>query len=150
MTLTVQTNSERSEAPLPAQDLFSMAPLPATSTRGHPRRGGVRQVESRASAEPWKLSLGRACARAFALAVPAVLFRFPLWCVLLAVGAAVAGELIAWRPVRRCYWAVVLSAGLAEITSIFVSPFTWPLRFGFFLVLLGAGVYLYGTQTNDL
>lgn len=97
------------------------------------------------------LNLGRAAVRAAALSAPAMLLRFPLWIVFAAVGAAVVGELLSgWRAVSRAYWAVVVAAVLAEATSIFVSPFSWPLRFGFFLTLLGTAVCLYGTQTNDL
>jgi hypothetical protein len=36
------------------------------------------------------------------------------------------------------------------MTSIFITPFTWWLRFAFFGTLIGSYVFLFVTQTNDL
>jgi uncharacterized membrane protein YeaQ/YmgE (transglycosylase-associated protein family) len=47
--------------------------------------------------------------------------------------------------------ATVFAAGfLTQATSIFVTPYTWWLRFAFFLTLIGAYVVLIVWQTREL
>lgn len=65
------------------------------------------------------------------------LFRFPIWAVA-ALALFVAGVNL-WRlpkPATRAWVIVALSFFFAQATSIFVLPFTWPMRFGFCAVLL--------------
>ena len=42
------------------------------------------------------------------------------------------------------------SGFLAQTTSIFFTPFTWSMRFAFFVAMLGALVLLIVWQTRDL
>jgi hypothetical protein len=39
-------------------------------------------------------------------------------------------------PAKRAFAIVAASFFFAQVTSIFITPFTWPLRFGFCAVLL--------------
>jgi preprotein translocase subunit SecG len=87
---------------------------------------------------------------AAAVALGAI-FRFPVQ-VLLVLAFAGLGVVI----VRRWRWgglagSTAFAAGfLAQATSIFVTPFTWWMRFTFFAVMLGALVLLIVWQTREL
>ena len=97
-----------------------------TPTREHEELDGYLALRWRASG----------VALAFAAAVGHV-SNFPTWAV--AALALFAGGMSLWPlpPLARrsCVLAAV-SFFFAQVTSVFVSPFTWPLRFGFCAVLL--------------
>jgi hypothetical protein len=63
--------------------------------------------------------------------------HFPIWAV--AALALFVGARNLWPlpPLARRAWATAaVSFFFAQATSIFVPPFTWPMRFGFCAVLL--------------
>jgi uncharacterized membrane protein YczE len=110
-----------------------------------------KRRQTSALAPPLGTLLSRIAARGLIVGTVSALFRFPLWMTMAMICAVVPAELFAqWRGLSRVYWTVVLAVVAAQATSLFVTPFTWPLRFIFFFVLVGAGVFFYGTQTNDL
>jgi hypothetical protein len=80
-----------------------------------------------------------------------VLFRFPVTALFLLpfVGVALA---VAWRwMIARTVSLVIFASGfMVQATSIFVTPFTWPLRFVFFLALIGGFVLMISWQTKEL
>jgi hypothetical protein len=141
------------EVRTPAPDLFDMPPRePGVAptlirspliARG---AGKVPEEHSRGDVQLYRLAV-----RGALLAVAGAVLQFPLWLVPLFACAAVIGELAArWRRVSRLYWSAVLAAVCAQSSSLFVTPFTWPLRFVFFFTLIGAAVAFYGLQTDDL
>jgi hypothetical protein len=121
----------------PASDLFDEQPLhhavgqvgaiaPMTPTRTVDDLDGYVALR-------WSAA---GVALAFA-AVVGLVFRFPLWAV--AALALFAGGMSLRRLpslVTRGWVIVGVSFFFAQATSIFVSPFTWPIRFGFCAVLL--------------
>jgi hypothetical protein len=136
---------------MPAPDLFDA--LPGTGVVEPPPGSAAswKRGQTSAPAPPLGTLLGRIAARGLILGVVGALLRFPFWITMAMVCAVVTASLFAqWRRVSRLYWAVLLAVVAAQATSLFVTPFTWPLRFIFFFVLVGAGVFFYGTQTNDL
>ncbi|HJX48405.1 MAG TPA: hypothetical protein VJ375_11190 [Gaiellaceae bacterium] len=82
----------------------------------------------------------------------AVLFRFPFVALVAAPLAGVGMALLAGRWLRSGSVATTLAASafLAQATSIFVTPFTWPLRFGFFVTLLGVLVFFLPSPAREL
>jgi hypothetical protein len=61
---------------------------------------------------------------------------FPVW----ALVAFPAGAALCVRAGSRVAWVALWGAWAAQLTSAFdgpLNPFTWPLRFGFFGVLIG-------------
>jgi len=82
----------------------------------------------------------------------AVLFRFPFVALVAAPLAGVGVALLAGRWPRSGSVATTLAASafLAQATSIFVTPFTWPLRFGFFVTLLGVLVFFLPSPAREL
>jgi hypothetical protein len=95
------------------------------------------------------LDLGRLALRAVVLGVASLALSFQPWWAAVFVAAGVAGELLPRRrPLRLLYWTAVLAAFCAEATSLFVTPFTWPLRLGFFFVLVGAVAVFWAQQTD--
>jgi hypothetical protein len=78
-------------------------------------------------------------------------FRFPATALFLLpfIGVALA---VAWGwTIARTVSLVIFASGfMSQATSIFVIPFTWPLRFVFFLALVGAFVMMIGWQTKEL
>jgi hypothetical protein len=107
----------------------------------------IRVVPSRDSIRPAKIWFAVTAGIALAL-----IFRLPLVALVAAPLAGVAVALLAWRwPQSRSVAATLVAAAfLAQVTSIFVSPFTWPLRFGFFAVLLGALVLFLPSPAREL
>ena len=99
-----------------------------------------------------KLSPARAVAGAVTAVLLGVLFRFPVpvLLVLSVAGAAVVFAATRWTRGAE-FAATIFAAGfLAQMTSIFITPFTWWLRFAFFATLIGSYVFLFFTQTKDL
>ena len=92
-----------------------------------------------------------ACAALIAVALGLV-FRFPVpVLILLALaGAAVVVAAARWRRGAHVAATVFAAGFLTQATSIFVTPFTWWLRFAFFLALFGAYVVLIVWQTREL
>ncbi len=133
----------------PAVDLFDMPrPAPARSTAPAVSASPVRVAAPRKDSG---VELARLVGRGGLLGAASAMLRFPLWMTVMFISAAVLGELAhAWRPVRRVYWTAVLSGLCTESTAVFITPFTWPLRFVFFFTLIGAVILFYGMQTNDL
>jgi hypothetical protein len=133
-----------------APDLFDPrlgtgAAEPPLGSATSPKRRQTSAVAPRLGTLP-----SRIAARGLILGTVSAVLRFPLWITMAMVCAAVTVELFAqWRRVSRVYWTVLLAVFAAQATSLFVTPFTWPLRFIFFFLLVGAGVFFYGTQTND-
>jgi hypothetical protein len=138
------------QSPLPAPDLFDSPPVNGAV---EPRPGSAASWKHQASAlaPPLGTLLSRLAARGLILGTLCALLRFPLWMTMAMICALVTAELLAqWQRVSRVYWTVLLAVVAAQATSLFATPFTWPMRFTFFFVLVGAGVFFYGTQTNDL
>jgi hypothetical protein len=137
----------------PAPDLFDLAPTKGPARYSAPV-GSVaapRSQAARSPAQPQSLGFARLAGRAGALGVGGLLFGFPLWLTTAFACAGVIGELFAqWRRIRRFFWTSVLAAFCAQSTSLFISPFTWPLRFGFFFVLIGVVVVFWAQQTDGL
>ena len=136
--------------PSPAPDLFdlpssrSLAPFTAPPGAFAPARA-VSGPQERPG-----LDLGKLGLRAVVLGVAALALSFPVWWTAAFAGAGVAGELLPRRRTfRRLFWTAVLAAFCAQATSLFVTPFTWPLRAGFFFVLVGAVVVLWAQQIDD-
>lgn len=131
-------------APPPARDLFELEPPPRVPTPA-PTRPRRREWKSS------RISLPRLALLALSLAAASVALGLPVWIVAILPCAAVAGELLApWRQFRRAYWVAICAALCAQATSSFVTPFTWPMRFGFVSVLVGFGVVAYAAQTDGL
>jgi hypothetical protein len=88
---------------------------------------------------------------ASALLLASIVFRFP---IPLCLGFGAAGVVCqSARPhnwLYRSLWAVILAAFGAQVTSIFVTPFTFPLRFVFFFVLIGLLVGYVGSQLDEM
>ena len=131
----------------PANDLFDAAASPATTEAPLILTPPVRVVPARNPIRP-----ARICLAAVSGIALAVLFRFPILALVAAPLAGVAVALCAGRWPRSGSAAATLatSAFLAQATSIFVTPFTWLLRFGFFGVLLGTLVSLLPSPTREL
>jgi hypothetical protein len=86
----------------------------------------------------------------FSTAVGAVL-RFPMPVFLLLPFAGVACAVASKSALIGACARVVFAAGvLAQATSIFVTPFSWWLRFTFFGVLIGAIVVASAWQIRDV
>jgi hypothetical protein len=99
-----------------------------------------------------RLSPSRAVAGAVTAVLLGLLFRFPVpvLLVLAVAGAAVVFAATRWTRGAE-FAATIFAAGfLAQMTSIFISPFTWWLRFAFFGTLIGSYVLLFVWQTKDL
>jgi hypothetical protein len=78
-------------------------------------------------------------------------FHFPLEAmVLLPFAGLVAAVASHWRGGAPIALTVFVSGFLAQVTSMFVTPFTWPMRFGFFLILIGAYVLFIARQARHL
>jgi hypothetical protein len=113
-------------------------------------------LEQAAQAEPVRparreVTLARAVVGVVTAVALGAVFRFPLQ-VLLVLSFAGLGVVIArrWR-LGGLVGSTVFAAGfLAQATSIFVTPFTWWMRFTFFTVMLGALVLLIVWQTREL
>jgi len=132
-----------------APDLFDS--LPGAGAAGPPIGSATSWKLGQTSglAPPLGTLLWRIAARGLILGTVGALLRSPLWITMAMVCAVVTAELFAqWRRVSRVYWAVLLAVVAAQATSLFVTPFNWPMRFIF--VLVGTGVFFYGIQTNDL
>jgi hypothetical protein len=136
---------------MPAPDLFD--PLPGTGAvePGPGSAAAWKRRRTSALAPPLGTLLWRIAAHGLILGAVGALLRFPLWMTMAMICAVVTAELFApCRRVSRVYWTVLLAVFASQATSLFVTPFTWPMRFIFFFVLVGAGIFFYGTQTNDL
>ncbi|HEY5058172.1 MAG TPA: hypothetical protein VII51_04060 [Gaiellaceae bacterium] len=80
-----------------------------------------------------------------------LVFHFPLAAMLLLPFAGLAAAVAShWRGGTPIALTLFLSGFLAEVTSIFVTPFTWWMRFGFFLTLIGAYVLFITRQARHL
>jgi hypothetical protein len=109
-----------------------------------------------AQAEPVRparreVTLARAVVGVVTAVARGAVFRFPVQ-VLLVLSFVGLGVVIArrWR-LGGLVGSTVFAAGfLAQATSIFVTPFTWWMRFTFFTVMLGALVLLIVWQTREL
>jgi hypothetical protein len=99
-----------------------------------------------------KLSPSRAVAGAVTAVLLGLLFRFPVPALLVLSVAGAAVVFVSARWTRGAeFAATIFAAGfLAQMTSIFITPFTWWLRFAFFATLIGSYVFLFFTQTKDL
>lgn len=80
-----------------------------------------------------------------------MLFKFPMAAQFMLPFAGVGLAIATRYPLTRVLaWILFSSAIATQATSIFVTPFTWPLRLGFFAALFGAFGALFRSQTNDL
>jgi hypothetical protein len=110
------------------------------------------QPRNNEKAEPAaSLILGPPLGYAIAVTSLGVLFRFPaaLLFVLPFVGI---GLFLATRSSHARPFAFTLFASgvAAQATSIFITPFTWPLRLGFFVALFGGVGAIIRSQVSDL
>jgi hypothetical protein len=98
------------------------------------------------------LSPARALAGAITAVLLGLLFRFalPVLFVLAVAGSAVVYAATRWTRGAHVAATIFAAGFLAQMTSIFISPFTWWLRFAFFATLIGSYVLLFVWQTNDL
>jgi hypothetical protein len=53
------------------------------------------------------------------------------------------------RLTRRIVWVSIAAAVAAQVTDVFVSPFSWSMRFGFLAVMLGAGTFYWGLRMDE-
>jgi hypothetical protein len=144
----------------PSLDLFSAEPAPdANECRAELTRDSlsprVRLGQAAILAPPPK-TRAEIGPRAVALAAVAALglgfiFRFPAAVMfVLPLGGVAVVVAARWRWGRHIAVAFFVSAFLAQATSIFVTPFTWSLRFIFFLALVGSFLLLIVWQTREL
>jgi hypothetical protein len=138
-----------SESASPAPDLFDEPPLrqqvahvgaisPMTPKRT------VDEPERHVPLRWWPAGIALAVAAAVGF-----VFRFPLWA--LAAQALFLGAMNLWPlppPATRACTIAAASFFFAQVTSIFNTPFTWPLRFGFCAVLL-IGLTLFRVNGSD-
>lgn len=90
-------------------------------------------------------------AAVIAAVVLGFLFHFPLGAmVLLPFAGLVAAVASHWRGGAPIALTVFASGFLAQVTSMFVTPFTRPMRFGFFLILIGAYILFIARQARHL
>jgi hypothetical protein len=80
-----------------------------------------------------------------------LVFRFPLPAlVLLPFGGLAVVMARRWRWGAHVASTLFLSAFLAQATSIFITPFSWWMRFLFVLALAGSPLLLFVWQTKEL
>ena len=141
MTVT----SEHSVAP--GDDLFSQPQGLSTPTPALILTPPVHPVRATRTVRPAKIWLA-----AFAGIGLAILFKFPFVALVATPLAGVSVVLLAerWRRSGSVVITLSASAFLAQVTSIFVTPFTWALRFGFFAALLGTLVFFLPSPARDL
>jgi hypothetical protein len=95
--------------------------------------------------------LGRLVAYAAFVTGLGILFRFPTTLLFLMPFAGVALAVVTRSASARPFAFTLFTAAFAaQVTSIFITPFTWPLRFGFFVALFGGFGALTRTQLRDL
>ena len=96
-----------------------------------------------------ELSPARALAGAITAVLLGLLFRFavPILLVLALAGAGVVYAATRWT--RGVYVAATIFAAgfLAQMTSIFITPFTWWMRCAFFGTLIGSYLLLFSGAT---
>jgi hypothetical protein len=130
----------------PAADLFSQAQGPAQTPAltltppSHP-------VPAHGTVRPAKIGLAACTGLGLAL-----LFRLPLVVLLAAPLAGIGVAVLAgrWPRSGSVVTTLAASAFLSQVTSIFVTPFTWPLRFGFFAVLIATLVLFLPSPAQEL
>jgi hypothetical protein len=124
-------------APTAPADLFDLDPTQPAEPAA---------VVNEPAAVPWI----QMCLAGGLTLVVGLLFKFPpLALVGLPLGAAVAQLLRGFRLPHRVAWITIGAAVAAQVTDVFVSPFVWSMRFGFFAVLLGAGVVYWGLRMDE-
>jgi hypothetical protein len=139
------------QSPMAAPDLFDSPPGAGAVEPPPDSAASWKRQQASAFTPPLGTLLSRVAARGLIVGAVCALLRFPLWMTMAMICAVVTAELLAqWQHICRVYWTVLLAVFASQATSLFVTPFTWPMRFIFFFVLVGAGVFFYGTQTNDL
>lgn len=124
----------------PPADLFDESPLyqPVTEVRHVGAVAAMTPTRPADALDGYIALRWRAAGTSLALAAAvAVVFRFPIW----AVGglALFVGMVNLWPlpPLAKRGWLIsAASFFFAQATSIFVTPFTWPMRFGFCAALL--------------
>jgi hypothetical protein len=101
---------------------------------------------------PPRISPALAAGAALTAVALGLVFRFPLpvLLILAVAGAAVVVAASSWRRGAHVAATIFAAGFLAQATSIFITPFTWWLRFGFFGTLIGAYVLLIVWQTREL
>jgi hypothetical protein len=144
----------------PRADLFSAAPAPsAPDSRAGVTTGPLSPLVPLGQAPipaPPPKARAEVTPKAVAYAVVAALslgflFRFPTPVMfVLPFGGMAVVVAAKWRWGRHIAVTLFLSAFLAQATSIFVTPFTWWLRFIFFLTLVGSLLLLVVWQTKEL
>jgi hypothetical protein len=130
----------------PARDLFDVG------QNTTPEAQAPYDVAALTRAGPsFGVSVSRIAKRLMFLGTAGAVLQFPSWIVMALLCAAVPGEiLVPWRRISRLYWTALLAVVSAQATSLFVTPFTWPMRFGFFFTLIGSWVVFYAIQTDDV
>jgi hypothetical protein len=120
-----------------------MSGMSATgSDKGHPSHAPDLSSE---------LSFTRVGLYVLGSAAVGFILRFPMPLFLLlpfaGLGCAVATKS---APLGVCARVALAAGVLAQATSIFVTPFSWWLRFAFFAVLIGAIVAMSAWQIRDV
>jgi hypothetical protein len=112
-----------------------------------PKRPGLSELLPFGQATPPRplpprraLSPARAIAGAITAVLLGLLFRFPVPVLFVLAVSGAGVVVVATRWPRAAPWVATLFAAgfLAQLTSIFITPYTWWLRFAFFAVLIGA------------
>jgi hypothetical protein len=111
-----------------------------------------RDVTSRRQREPrGRLSVTRVGSYVVGCAAIGILLRVPMplfWLLPFAgLGCAVATKS---APLGVSARVALASGVLAQATAIFVTPFSWWLRFAFFAVLIGAVAAMSAWQVRDV
>jgi hypothetical protein len=146
MTVRLAANADSASAlagtgaPAAPPDLFD-AP-PSSSTVPEDGDGGTPTAP---------LPFGRLIGYAGVVTALGFLFRFPTTLLFLLPFVGVGLSLAMRSPHARPFAYVVFASGFAaQVTSIFITPFTWMMRFGFFFALLGALGAIIRSQLKQL
>jgi hypothetical protein len=135
----------------PPSDLFDLRPDSFPTAGGRSDVSGARAVTERsvrASAERRGGRHALLAATVFALALGA---HFPLFlCALFAGASLIVSTTRQWPWPSRLLGTSVAALFAAQLTGVFITPFTVPLRFGFFFVLIGMVVAYVGSQLDSM
>jgi hypothetical protein len=94
---------------------------------------------------------GRLISVGAAVAAAGLIVQFPLHLCLLFAGASVVVVSTSERPwLSRLLGTLVAAWFAAQVTDLFITPFTFGLRFVFFFVMIGLVVAYVGSQLDSM